>query len=286
MRFRFISLWILLILVLIQPCAKTSPIHNAASNGNITKVQSLLKASPKLVNQRDKNGATPLHNAVAGNHKAMAAFLIANKANVNARNKNGATPLHIAAEQGNCEIASLLISNGADINVIDKQGRCIFLSQLGGRVVNITLSAVADDDEKISLPGSSTGVSSSAPSSLKMLELINAERKAKGLTPLTLDNRMCSIAECHSKDMNSRHFFDHTNPDGLDPFDRLSKGGISYNTSGENIAKTSSISSAHDALMRSPGHRANILNPAFHRIGIGISKSKDGYVTITQLFAN
>ena len=279
-------LWILLISTLIMTCAQASPIHDAAANGYLAKVKSLLKASPKLINQIDKNGATPLHYAVARNHKALAEFLMVNKANVNARDKNGTTPLHIAAAQGNKKIASILISKGADINMIDRRGRAISISQLDGRVVHIALLAPDLVDSKTSLSNPLTDIPSSTQGPSEMLEFVNAERKAKGIMPLTLDKRMCSIAEQHSKDMDTRHFFDHTNPDGLDPFERLSRGGISYNTSGENIAKDSSISSAHYALMRSPGHRANILNSAFRKIGIGVSKDNNRYVTITQLFTN
>jgi len=56
---------------------------------------------------------------------------------------------------------------------------------------------------------------------------------------------------------------------GPRPFERLRAAGIGYLTAGENLAFAPNLSLAHSGLMNSPGHRANILRPAFHHIGIG-----------------
>ena len=99
-----------------------APIHDAAANGDLAKCKSLLDKSPKLVSAADKDGATPLHCAVAGGQQPVVELLLTKKANVNARKKDGVTPLHIAAALGRVEIAKVLIANGADVNVKDNRG--------------------------------------------------------------------------------------------------------------------------------------------------------------------
>nr|WP_317169283.1 CAP domain-containing protein [Mucilaginibacter humi] len=78
----------------------------------------------------------------------------------------------------------------------------------------------------------------------------------------------------------------HTTPEGLDPFDRMRNDGVRFLTAGENIAITQTLPMAHTGLMNSPGHRANILNPAFGRLGIGILDAGWYGLMITQAFRN
>ena len=105
---------------------------------------------------------------------------------------------------------------------------------------------------------------------MKMLEMVNKERAKEGLQPLKADPEMTQVARAHSQDMFVRGYFAHVNLDGEDPFDRMGKAGIIYRTAGENLALAQTVEIAHKNLMNSPGHRANILNPKFGRLGIGI----------------
>lgn len=104
----------------------------------------------------------------------------------------------------------------------------------------------------------------------QMLTLVNAERKKAGLEPLKSDMRLVNISRQKSKDMIDKKYFGHTSPTYGTPFEALRKNGISYRYAGENLAGASKVASAHNSLMKSPGHRANILNPNFNYIGIGI----------------
>src|SRR5437867_4420077 len=65
---------------------------------------------------------------------------------------------------------------------------------------------------------------------------INRHRRAIGSEPLTWDERLASVAQRHSEDMARRHYFDHVNPDGLDPFDRMRRAGIRFRFAAENLA--------------------------------------------------
>jgi uncharacterized protein YkwD len=70
--------------------------------------------------------------------------------------------------------------------------------------------------------------------------------------------------------MFKRGYFAHVTPEGVDPFQRMDAAGIHYVTAGENLALAPTLDIAHDGLMNSPGHRANILNPAYRKVGIGV----------------
>lgn len=103
-----------------------------------------------------------------------------------------------------------------------------------------------------------------------MLELLNLERRKAGLEPLVMDEGLRELARDYSRDMFQRGYFSHYNPEGQSPFDRMEMYGISYLYAGENLALAPSVELAHQGLMNSPGHRANILSPNFKKIGIGV----------------
>lgn len=109
--------------------------------------------------------------------------------------------------------------------------------------------------------------------------LLNRERAAHDLRPLKLNTRLNGAAVAHSRDMVRKRYFEHNSPDGRTPFQRMLSTryvpkGASW-TLGENIGWGSLSLAQPDALvrawMKSPGHRANILNPQFREIGIGIA---------------
>ncbi len=104
----------------------------------------------------------------------------------------------------------------------------------------------------------------------ELVDLINAERIRQGRSPLEIDGLIMDVAEAHSQDMINRNFFDHTNPDGLTPGDRLSNAGYTWSWSGENIgAGYTTPQAMFNAWMNSSGHRNNILSANYTKIGIG-----------------
>lgn len=119
----------------------------------------------------------------------------------------------------------------------------------------------------------------------QLLDLVNKERKRAGLSLYVMDHTLQNIARAHSADMEKRNFFDHKNPDGENPFDRMTKAGVEYMKAAENVAYNASVLEIHRSLMNSPGHRKNIMNPALGKIGIGIVPSKYGLMA-TQVFKN
>jgi uncharacterized protein YkwD len=120
----------------------------------------------------------------------------------------------------------------------------------------------------------------------QMLEMVNEERRKAGLKPVTADPEMTRVARAHSQDMFVRGYFAHVNPDGKDPFDRMRDFNVRFMTAGENLALAQTVGIAHNNLMNSPGHRANILNPDFGRLGIGIMDGGFYGLMISQEFRN
>ncbi|MFF4800914.1 sigma-70 family RNA polymerase sigma factor [Streptomyces sp. NPDC001351] len=124
-----------------------------------------------------------------------------------------------------------------------------------------------------------TPEASSTPSGTvaQVVALVNKERAANGCGALTEDPQLEKAAQGHSDDMAARNFFDHTNPDGLDPGQRITAAGYKWSTYGENIAQGQQTPEAvMESWMNSPGHRANILNCSFKDIGVGVHNGSGG----------
>ncbi|MCC8424495.1 CvpA family protein [Mucilaginibacter sp. UR6-11] len=146
--------------------------------------------------------------------------------------------------------------------------------------------ATVSHDRMITLPFKVSAAHERPDLEARMLQLVNMERQQRGLQILKPDPQLTRVARDHSEDMLQRGYFSHYTPEGLDPFDRMKNGGVRFLTGGENIAITQTLPMAHTGLMNSPGHRANILNPAFGRLGIGILDAGVYGLMITQVFRN
>ena len=119
----------------------------------------------------------------------------------------------------------------------------------------------------------------------QVLDLVNAERTKRGISALTLDSSLSSVATKKSQDMVNENYFDHTSPTYGSPFDMMKEFRISYRTAGENIAKGQKTpQEVVTAWMNSEGHRKNILNPDFTNLGVGIAKDSNGTTYWTQMF--
>ncbi|MGW0465266.1 sigma-70 family RNA polymerase sigma factor [Streptomyces sp. NPDC003027] len=125
-----------------------------------------------------------------------------------------------------------------------------------------------------------TGEPASDPTAQQVIDLANAERAEAGCGPLTANPLLAEAARRHSGDMAARDFFDHTNPDGDGPGERVTAAGYRWATYGENIAKGQRTpAQVMEDWMNSPGHRANILNCSFEEIGIGLHDGGGPYWT-------
>lgn len=127
----------------------------------------------------------------------------------------------------------------------------------------------------------------SGNSKADVVALINNERAAIGIGGVASDSSLDALAQIRAQEIVST--FSHTRPDGRPCFSVFDDGGIVYSAAGENIA--AGYASASDVMsgwMESPGHRANILNASYGKVGIGLyTVPGDAYTYYwVQLFTN
>ncbi|MDD3347869.1 CAP domain-containing protein [Oscillibacter sp.] len=123
-----------------------------------------------------------------------------------------------------------------------------------------------------------------APSNYEaeVVRLVNDARQENGLQPLTASAELSHVARVKSQDMVDHHYFSHTSPTYGTPSQMLTNFGVSYSSSGENIAYGQRTPQKVVATwMNSPGHRANILSAAYTQIGVGYVADGNYW---TQLF--
>lgn len=104
----------------------------------------------------------------------------------------------------------------------------------------------------------------------QIVTLVNKERAAAGLKPVSGLDSLHKVAATKATDMRTNNYFSHTSPTYGSPFDMMKSFGITYNVAGENIAMGQKTpEEVMKAWMNSPGHKANILNANFNYIGVG-----------------
>ncbi len=122
-------------------------------------------------------------------------------------------------------------------------------------------------DQIINIPEKDQSVSAYEK---EVVRLVNKIRTENGLPLLTYDWQLSRVARYKSQDMHDKGYFSHTSLAYGSPFDMIKAFGISYRTAGENIAKGyKTPKDVVDGWMNSSGHRANILNSSYTKIGVG-----------------
>lgn len=119
----------------------------------------------------------------------------------------------------------------------------------------------------------------------EVVTLVNEERAAYGLSPLTLSTDITNAAKVRALEIQSS--FSHTRPDGRNFYTALTDKNINYKSAGENIAwGQKTPEEVVTAWMNSAGHRANILNENYTTIGVGYLQNQSGTNYWVQLFTN
>lgn len=128
----------------------------------------------------------------------------------------------------------------------------------------------------------------------EILNLCNIERDKAGLQPLSLDSTLRQASKYKANEMLQYGYFDHNSPYTGSPFDLIKSFGINYSAAGENVQTSKGMSKSSVTAefivtnwMNSPGHKANILNTRFNKMGIGVAFSSNGDIAYeSQLFSN
>lgn len=112
-----------------------------------------------------------------------------------------------------------------------------------------------------------------------LLDLINADRTSRGLTPYVGDLELDAAADRHTANMINLDYFQHTDPDGTTASQRVTQAGYGWTSTGENIAwrtygstfDAADVQAIHTQLMNSSGHYANLMSGNFKEVGLGLS---------------
>ena len=121
---------------------------------------------------------------------------------------------------------------------------------------------------------------------VELLAAMNAARAQAGLEPLAWDSDLAAVALARAGDLIEHDYFDHYGPDGRSAFSELAARGIRYGLAGENLARNNyaeakTVQAAFQGLMGSPGHRANILEPRFSRVGVAAVRAGRVWLYVT-----
>jgi len=119
----------------------------------------------------------------------------------------------------------------------------------------------------------------------ELVRRLNEERVRAGLPALASDDRLTEAARVHAKLMADRSQLSHQFPGEPAVRERLAEAKLRFNASGENVAYDSDIANAHQGLIVSSPHRANILSPKYNAVGIGVVH-KGEVIYVAQDFAH
>ena len=141
------------------------------------------------------------------------------------------------------------------------------LSEIKSANPHITNPELIYPGQQITIPGKDTAAMEYEK---EVVKLVNDIRVKNGLNKLTEDWELSRVARFKSKDMKDNNYFSHTSPVYGTPFQMIKNFGISYRAAAENIAKGQATPQAVvNAWMNSSGHRANLLNSNYTKIGVG-----------------
>jgi len=165
----------------------------------------------------------------------------------------------------NSRFGGMLVSHTASVQE--------HLASVFGGAIQDTLSVITvkpESSETIPLHFTVTNATPDEQAEAEMFSDVNRERVKNGLAPLKADSQLLVLARSYASLMFEKGYFSHYTPEGKSPFDRMDEATIIYSHAGENLALAPSESLAHQGLMNSPGHRANILSKDYQKVGIGV----------------
>jgi uncharacterized protein YkwD len=131
------------------------------------------------------------------------------------------------------------------------------------------------------VPGEESGGDADPGTSL--LAMVNAARRAEGLSPVRADPALMELATRHASAMRDAQRLAHDIGQGT-PDQRAERAGLVPKALGENVAHAMDVRGAHRTLWASPSHRGNLLDPRFDSVGIGTAIGEDGTLWVCEVF--
>ena len=187
-------------------------------------------------------------------------------------------------------VLAYLQSNNLDLHSIPKAA---ISSLVGDRVLESLVNlnqligdrqVVIEGTELIELPDLDGVFESDPDAAREVFDLLNLARVDAGEDPLAWSNGLSDVALSHAFEMYEDDFFSHVSPTTGDVADRVQAAEIPYGVVGENLALSPTAQSVHEGLLASPGHRANMLESRFTRVGIAAVEGPLGLMVV-QVFS-
>ena len=280
---------------------KTKKDYKKSNKKSVTNTNKAAKEDNKNTNNNASNNVTKNTNNNTNNNTSINTNTNETKQdtniNVNSKKDNGNKYIYKNVDLSDCN------STQDVVNELQKKG---YKKITMDNIQNVSslediLSFIGDKESqprpKQSTPKQTaptttpTTTPTSAPSNPsnnsyadEVLRLVNIERNKAGLSNLTTNSSLTAAANKRAEE--TKISFSHTRPNGSKFSTALQEYGVSYRTAGENIAYGQrSPQEVVNGWMNSPGHRANILNASFNKIGIGVYQS-GGVIYWTQLFTD
>lgn len=140
---------------------------------------------------------------------------------------------------------------------------------------------ILEDDQRVEFrPASPDELEERPGDARQVFDLVNRERIAERLAPLAWSEALAEVASGHAREMYLEGYMSHLSPTTGTVTDRVRAAGIRLVLVGENLALAADPRAVHAGLMSSPGHRANILQPEFDRVGIGAIRGPLGLMVV------
>ncbi|HEY6234681.1 MAG TPA: CAP domain-containing protein [Candidatus Elarobacter sp.] len=158
---------------------------------------------------------------------------------------------------------------------------------LAALVALAPLTATASDEESIQLAYSRPHQPQVITTEARALfNDVNAARAQRGLPALAEDSSLSRFALQVAEQMAVRHYFGHTDPNGVTFQDRLRAAGYVNRYAAENMAYDQDERSAHQAFLHSPGHYGNIVDSHSRKLGVAVVAAGDGEIFYVEEFAD
>jgi uncharacterized protein YkwD len=114
----------------------------------------------------------------------------------------------------------------------------------------------------------------SNPQAALLFREVNERRISAGHAIVLTDGTLNNVAQLHADDMARRTYLEHVTPEGVTFEMRIDASGYAYRSAAENLGFASHTSLIVPDWMRSPGHRANIENGSYRRVGVAVAEGK------------
>jgi len=148
---------------------------------------------------------------------------------------------------------------------------CLRAALASGLVFGILLSSVGADPAV-------------AGAERALFNSVNHARREQGLPALRWNEALAEAAQRHAEEMARHNSVSHTLPGEPSLASRVTRAGAHFSWISENIVQSTSAAGAHEQFMKSPNHRANILDGDMNSVGIGIAE-RHGQLFVVEDFA-